>query len=156
MDISSATQMVLGHPFLAGFNPHYLHVFTDCATFLRCGVQDEIFHEGGDADHFYLIQAGRVSLETFVPGRGPVTVQHLGSGEAWGCSWLFPPYRWHFTARAVEPCQLLAFGAARLRAQSEENHDFGFELVRRVSQAMLERLQATRRKLVEFYAPADG
>lgn len=155
MDTPSLLEMVGQHPFLAGFDPRLRHVFTDCVTFLRHGVQAEVFHEEGVADHFYLIHAGRVSLETFVPGHGPVTVQHLGSGEALGCSWLFAPHRWHFTARAVEPCQLLAFGAARLRAQAEENHDFGYPLVQQVSRMMQDRLQATRRRLVEFYATAD-
>lgn len=151
MDDTSITQRILRHPFLQGFDPRYLHLLTDCATFQRCGVQDEVFHEGGDADHFYLIDAGRISLETFVPGHGPVTVQHVTAGEALGCSWLFRPHRWHFTARATEPCQLLAFGAARLRAQAEENHDFGYALMQRVAEVMQGRLQATRRRLVEFY-----
>ena len=151
MDIPSVAQMVVDHPVLAGLDPHYRHLFTDCVTSVRCGVQEEVFHEGADADHFYLIQAGRISLETFVPGRGSVPVQFLGAGEALGSSWMYPPHRWQFTARAVEPCQLLAFGAARLRAQAEENHDFGYELMRRVSRVMLEQLQSTRRKLVEFY-----
>ena len=155
METSYITKVVTEHPFLAGLNPRYRHLFTESASLLRCGVQQEIFHEGADADHFYLIHTGRVSLETFIPGKGLVTVQTLGPHEALGWSWLFPPYRWHFTARAIEPCEIVAFGAVSLRDKAEENHDFGYDLMRRVSQVMLERLQATRRKLVEFYGVID-
>jgi CRP/FNR family transcriptional regulator, cyclic AMP receptor protein len=145
------TRLVTEHPFLAGLNPRYRHLLTESASLMRFGVQQVIFHEGGDADHFYLIHTGRVSLETFVPGKGAVTVQTVGPNEGLGWSWLFPPYCWHFTARAQEPCEIVALGAANLREKIEENHDFGCDLMRRVSQVMLERLQATRRKLVEFY-----
>jgi hypothetical protein len=37
------------------------------------------------------------------------------------------------------------------RLLEQQIRDFGYDLMRRVSQVMLERLQATRRKLVEFY-----
>jgi hypothetical protein len=43
-----------------------------------------------------------------------------------------------------------------LRNYAEKNHDFGYELTRRVSQVMLQRLQATRLNLVEFYAAPNG
>jgi CRP/FNR family transcriptional regulator, cyclic AMP receptor protein len=143
--------LIVSHPFCKGLNPHYLHLLADCASLMRFGVGQDIFREGQDADHFYLIHTGRVALETFVPRAGATTIQTLEAGEALGWSWLFAPHQWQFTARALEPVEAVAFGAASLRENAEENHDFGYELLTRVGHVMLQRLQATRRRLIEFY-----
>ena len=143
------------HPFWTGLNPRFLHFLNECATLERYGVDQPIFHEGGQADHFYLIIKGRVSLETFVPGKGCVPIQTVGPGDALGWSWLFTPHEWQFSARAIEPCEVIAFGAVGLRERAQENRDFSHELVTRVARVLLQRLQATRRQLVEFYEPAN-
>ena len=59
--------------------------------------------EGEQADHFYLVRHGVVAIETFVPGRTTTTIETIETGEIIGWSWLFPPYRWHFDARALVP-----------------------------------------------------
>jgi hypothetical protein len=65
------------------------------------------------ADRFYIIHKGRVALETFVPRSGPTTVQTVNAGAALGWSWLYPPYQWQFSARAVEPVGQIVFAVSR-------------------------------------------
>ena len=149
MDTLEST--IVKHPFLFEFNPHYYHFLNECALLRRFDPDQEIFHEHGNADSFYLIQSGRVALETFVPGRGMEMVHTLQPGEALGWSWLFPPYQWHFTAKAIEPAELIVFDAAHLREKTEENRDFCNELLTRITRVVLRRLQATRQRLIEFY-----
>lgn len=144
--------IIRSHPFWEGLNPHYFHILNECADFVKFGEEQPIFRAGVEAEHFYLICSGQVALETFVPGRGAITIEMLGPGEALGWSWLFPPYRWHFSARSVELTETIAFGANELRKYAEENHDFGYELTTRVGRIILQRLQATRLQLVEFYS----
>ncbi len=86
-----------------------------------------------------------------MPNRGVTTVQTINAGDALGWSWLFPPYRWHFSARAVDPAELIAFGAQYLREQAKNDPVFGFDLITRVANVLLQRLQATRMKLLDFY-----
>jgi len=143
--------LIVKHPFLSELNPHFYHFFNDCALHRRYEPGQEIFHEHGNAEHFYLIHSGKVALETFVPGRSRVTIQTLGPGEALGWSWLFPPHQWHFSASATEPTELIEFDAASLRDKVEENRDFGNELVTRVARILLERLQGTREQLIDVY-----
>ena len=143
--------VIVKHPFLSGLDPHFYHFFSERASFRRYEPGQEIFHEHGNAEHFYLIQSGKVALETFVPGRGMVTIQTLGPGEALGWSWLFPPRQWHFSASAAEPTELIEFDAAHLREKAEENRDFGNELISRVARILLERLQGTREQLIDVY-----
>jgi CRP-like cAMP-binding protein len=143
--------IIAGHPFTKDLNPRYLHLLTECASYERFAIEQPIFQESFEADHFYLIHAGRVALQTFVPGSGVTTIQTIGPGEALGWSWLFPPHRWHFTAVALEPTEAVALGARKLRDEMEENHDFGYAIALRIGQLMLERLQATRMRLLELY-----
>jgi CRP/FNR family cyclic AMP-dependent transcriptional regulator len=79
------------------------------------------------------------------------TIQTVGAGEALGWSWLFPPYRWHFGALAVESVEAVALCARTMRNRMEENHEFGYAIALRVGHVLLERLQATRLRLLEIY-----
>ena len=144
-------EMIVNHPFWAGLNLHHFDLLKKCATFQRFDVGQSIFQEGGHADNFYLIQKGRVTLHAFVPGRGAVTVQTVSGGDALGWSWLFPPHQWHFSAHSSDPTEAIVFGAKLLRDEAEQNHDFGYELTKRVSKMLLQRLQETRLLLVNFY-----
>jgi CRP/FNR family cyclic AMP-dependent transcriptional regulator len=149
--LETLEEMIVNHPFWAGLNLHHFDLLKKCATFQRFDVGQSIFQEGGNADHFYLIQKGRVTLDAFVPGRGAVTVQTVGGGDALGWSWLFPPHQWHFSAHSSDPTEAIVFGAKLLRDEAEQNHDFGYELTKRVSKMLLQRLQETRLLLVDFY-----
>jgi hypothetical protein len=50
-----------------------------------------------------------------MPGKGRITLQIIGPSEALGWSWLFPPYRWHFSARSIDITDAVCFGARSLR-----------------------------------------
>jgi CRP/FNR family cyclic AMP-dependent transcriptional regulator len=140
------------HPFLTGLKEEVRDLFGDCATLRRFASNQQIFQEGGEADHFYLIISGKVALETFVPGLGMVTIQSLGPGDALGWSWLFPPHQWHFTASTQAPTEVISLDAAQLRYKAEENREFRDELLTRISKTLLERLLATRVQLIDVYA----
>lgn len=107
-------QLIADHPFWKGLDPHYFPRLNACASDARFGLQQQIFLEGSDADRFYLIHSGRVALETFMPGTGVITIQTIGTGEALGWSWLFPSYRWHFSARSIDETEAVAFDAQAL------------------------------------------
>jgi CRP-like cAMP-binding protein len=145
--------VIASHPFLRGLGREVLPMLSAAATLDHYGVGELIFHERREADRLYLLQHGHVVLEAFVPGRGTVVLQTLGPGEALGWSWLFPPHRWQFSARSVDATQIISFDAVRLRELAEEHPDFGRELVTRMVQVLLTRLQATRSKLEEFHYP---
>jgi CRP/FNR family transcriptional regulator, cyclic AMP receptor protein len=61
------------------------------------------------------------------------------------------PYQWHFGARALELTRAIAFDGACLRLKAEADHDLGYELLKRFSQTIIERLQATRLQLLDVY-----
>ena len=146
--VKAVASVIAEHPFLHGLKPEHLCLLADSAMRVRYETSELIFREGDPANRFYLIEQGRVSLESHRRDEAPVAVQVIGPGDVLGWSWLFPPYYWHFDARAVEPTTAIFFYGTRLREQCEQDHDFGFEMMKRMTQVVIHRLQATRKQLL--------
>jgi CRP/FNR family transcriptional regulator, cyclic AMP receptor protein len=145
------TRIVCEHPFLRSLSPAYLDILNECLEEKEFRPGEIIFREGEIADRFYLITQGRVTLESHVCGHGYLGVQDLGPDDALGWSWLFPPYVWHFQARSIEATTALAFNGAHLLIVCEKNHEFGFDLMKRLAQILIRRLQATQKQLVTLH-----
>lgn len=139
------------HPFFQGLDPEYLRLITGCASNIRMNAGEFLFREGEDADRFFVIREGSVKLELFAGGRGPVTIQTIPENEIVGYSWLFPPYRWVFSGRAVTPVRLFVFDGLCLRGKCDDDPKLGYELMKRFSRMMMGRLQAARLQLLDLY-----
>lgn len=140
------------HPFLAGMNPTHLTLLTDCAIPVQFRKGQTILREGEMANRFYLIESGKVVLESGEGFGEPVIVETIGAGDLLGWSWMFPPYVWHFTARAVEPTQAIFFYGTILREYCERDHSLGYELFKRITPVMMKRLQSARHKMLSVHA----
>jgi len=140
------------HPFFQGFRPDHIKLIVGCGSNIRFNPGDFLFREGAEINQFFVLRQGKVSVQIYVPGRGPVVIQTLGEGEVLGWSWLIAPYQGRFDAQAVELTRAIAFDGKCLRGKCEEDHDFGYELLRRFSEIMVRRLEATRVQLVDIYA----
>jgi CRP-like cAMP-binding protein len=92
-----------------------------------------------------------VAVEATIPGRDQVIVQTLSAGEVLGWSWLTPPYRWQFGARAIEPTTAIVLDTGQLRTLAEQDPPFGYALAIRLLVVVLDRLQATRARLLDLY-----
>lgn len=139
------------HSFLRSLPPAYLSILTDCAQSREFAAGEIIFREGEIADRLYLVEKGRIVLESHSTPSACLVVQELVADDVLGWSWLFPPYVWHFQARAVEPTRAIAFNGAHLLVACERNHEFGFDLMKRLAQVLIQRLQATRKQLVRLH-----
>jgi len=140
------------HPFFAELDPAYVKVLVGCASNVRFEAGAYLFREGQEANHFYLVRAGKVALDIVQPQRPPVTISTVEEGEILGWSWLVPPYHWHLDARAMQQTRAIALDGKCLRAKCEENHDLGYELLKRFAGIIEQRLNATRMQLVDVYA----
>lgn len=135
-------------PFLKGMEWRHLEAMAHCAMAVELEANVHIFRVQEPANRFYLIHAGRVSLET--PHEGNVTqVQIVEAGDVLGWSWLFPPHEWRFDARTLEPVQALFFYGTQLRDLADQDPAFCCAIMRRMSKVILQRLQATREQLVQ-------
>jgi len=140
------------HPFIEGMASDYVNILAENACVVRFEPGEPIFREGGDADRFYLIQHGKVALEIFHLEHGSIVLQTIGEGEALGWSWLVPPYKWRFDARAVDTTTAIMLDGKRLREECEHGKSLGYELLQRFAQVLEQRLQATRMQLLDLYS----
>lgn len=141
------------HPFLAGLSAQHIKVLAGCSSVREFGEGEVIFRAGEPANGFYLIENGAVALEGSVFEHGTITTDTLSAGEPLGWSWLFPPYLWHYHARAISPTTALFFDGATLHQLCREDLTLGHELFKRMSEVMVRRLQASRARLIEALKP---
>jgi CRP-like cAMP-binding protein len=151
MEIENLGKILRQHPFLEGLPEHDLEVVIGCASSVRFTDGTYLMHEGDVANKFYLIRSGRIALETDLNARGTMRIQTVGPGEVLGWSWLISPFRWHFSAFAVSDVLAIALDGECLRRKCENDHDFGFDMLRRLAQVMERRLEATRMQLLDLY-----
>ena len=149
-------ELVADHPILAGLPGDAVAQVAGCARNVAFDTGALLLGEGAAADTFFLLRRGSVALEIHSPGAGSLVVETLRAGQVLGWSWLFAPYRWHFDARALEPVGAIAVDGACLRQKADADPAFGYELVRRFAAVILDRLQATRLRLLDLYGHGDS
>jgi CRP/FNR family transcriptional regulator, cyclic AMP receptor protein len=140
------------HRFFAGLEPLYCEMIAGCGKNVRFDAGQYLFQESEPADQFYLIRHGRVAFEITVPGRGAVRFLTVDPGEIVGVSWLVPPYRWNYDAKALELTRAIALDAKCLRGKCEDDHHLGYELMKRFVPELVQRLHTTRLQMLDVYS----
>jgi CRP-like cAMP-binding protein len=142
--------LIAKQPFFKGLNSQQLQLLAGSALEMKFETGATIFEEGSPANRFYLILTGRVELAAEMEDRNVISVQTLGPGDDLGWSWLFPPYSMHFTARALEPTTTIFFYGTRLREQCEQDHELGYQIMKRIAEVATQSLGATQRRLMQY------
>ena len=153
MNKQSIEDYLSSHAFFSGLDENFMQFASNSATELQLKKGDILFRQGEPADKFFLLRRGQVSVQ--VPALvGPaLEIQHLGEDQILGWSWLMPPFRWHFLARAVEDTDLIEFDGSAILAHCEEDPKFGYELFKRFAALMSERLEVARQKMIDQWDP---
>jgi CRP/FNR family transcriptional regulator, cyclic AMP receptor protein len=144
-------RIVLAHPFFAGLEAELAQVISGCARNLRFESGQYLGREGDPADEFFLIRQGKVALEILPPGRAAIVFATQGEGDMVGVSWLVPPYRWRFDARAVELTRVIGINGKCLRDKCEADDHLGYEMLKRILPVIVQRLAETRLQILDVY-----
>lgn len=144
-------ELIAASPVFAGLPADDLALIAGCGRNDGFEAGQLLARDGDPADTFFLIRQGRVALELHTPAQGGLIIETLDPGDIVGWSWLFPPYRWHYDARAIEPVRAIVFDGACLRGKCEEEKTLGYDLMLRFAQVMNDRLQHTRFRLLDVY-----
>jgi CRP/FNR family transcriptional regulator, cyclic AMP receptor protein len=136
------------HPLFEGLGERDRNIFASCAMRATYEPGQLLAVANQPANCLHLIINGLVTLES-PEVDSPVRVQQLGAGDVLGWSWLFQPYCWHFNAIAEQPTDTIFFYGSRILQACNNNHDFGYELFRRLSGILVQHLEPMRAKWIE-------
>ena len=153
-DEANLVRKLDAHPFLRGVSGEVLRRLATISREETFAQGTVLLREGAEANTVFLLQSGLVALEINVPGQGPARLESVRGGDIVGLSWLFPPYRWHLDAKAIEPTAVLAIDACRLRAWMNEDAELGHAMSTRLVRQLYERLERVRLQRLDIYKAA--
>ena len=109
-----------------------------------------IFNEGAEARKFYLVEEGRVAVESLLDRgmRFPISV--VSAGQAFGWSALVPPHLYTATVVALSNLRVIAIERERLLTQMQANTSFGLTIMQNVASIISSRLRSLEFTLVGF------
>ncbi|GAA1912686.1 hypothetical protein GCM10009716_23070 [Streptomyces sodiiphilus] len=114
-------------------------------------VGTRLFEEGENAERFWIIRSGTVSLDLSVPGLRAPVFETVGEGELLGWSWMVPPHRWRFGAQTAGEVTALEFDAAAVRDLCDREPEVGVTILKAVTEALAHRLTAARTRVLSVY-----
>ncbi len=144
------------HPFFSDMSERARGLIAGCAANRVFHDGDHLLRQSDPADTFYLIRHGTVSVQINVPGRAPLVIETLEGGDVLGWSWLVPPYRVSFDARAVGLVRSLSIDAKCLRGKCEDDFALGYEFYKHFLPVVVARITAARLQLVDMYGYPDA
>lgn len=151
MHAETMEELIGGHPFFAGLGADAIQLMAGCASNVHFAAGDCIFSQGDAASKFYVLRHGRVALEIHSPERGSLIIDTMDEGEVVGWSWLVPPFRYFGDGRAVTPVSAIVLDGTCLRGKCEADSELGYQLLKRVTSVMYQRMQSARVRLLDLY-----
>ena len=149
-------KLIREHPFFEGMDDDDMEFIAGCAANERFDPGQYVFREGQPADKFYVVRHGSVALEVRTPGRDPIILQTCDEGDVMGWSWLVPPFRWKWDARATTLTRLVSFDAICLRGKLDAEPRLGYAMYKRFVRVIAERLGHARLQMLDLWGVSEG
>jgi CRP-like cAMP-binding protein len=154
MSNQSIAEYLSAHDFFSEFSADLLEFLCECSSSHEIKKGQLLFRQGEDADKFYVVRTGLISLQMPAIMGPTLEIQTLDADQVLGWSWLISPYKWNFQSKAEEDSKLLQFDGAIILARCEQDPKFGFELIKKFAALMSVGLNAARQKMMEEWNPA--
>ena len=153
MSDQSTTEYLSAHEFFYEFSDDLLKFLCECSSTHEIKMGQILFRQGENADKFYVVRNGRISLQLPAIMGPTLEIQTLDKDQVLGWSWLISPYKWNFQTKAEEDTQLLQFDGASILARCEQDPKFGYELLKKFATLMSVGLNAARQKMMDEWNP---
>lgn len=154
MSPSSLKEVLSEAPVFNRMSGDYIERLAGHAVEKSVESGEVLFRIGEPAESFFMLIDGEVSIEIPAVSGPTLQVQRLKAVRVLGWSWLLPPFKWSFNARAETNSRVLVFDGAAVLTDCESDPAFGYEVVKRFSALMAERLDAAHKKMMEQWSPA--
>ena len=151
-DVAEIARRLLHVPLFEGLSVETLAQIVSVSYPKEANAGEFFFNEGGHADEFLVLMAGRVKLTQLTPDGQQVVLRLIGPGDAFGGVGVFGDPIYPISAEAAETASALAWNSATMRQLLETHNQLalnalGFvasrlhDLQRRYRQAMTERVE---------------
>ncbi|WP_339730723.1 cyclic nucleotide-binding domain-containing protein [uncultured Gimesia sp.] len=156
MEIQQLQQILKELRFTAGLSEEDQKKLAEISRSQDFPKHATIFSEGCDHNDVYVIRSGRVEICMSIPARGCLPVLTLEAGDLVGWSSVLQQGEMTATVVAVDDTQTIAIDAARLRTLCEDDHDIGYQMMRRIAMALSQRLVASRLQVLDMFGDASS
>ena len=129
----------------------FVDILAENSVYLEIEPEVFIFSAREVAKNFYLILEGQVSIQMFSHEKGSITIEEIKPGNLLGWSWLKTPNKWQFDTVTLTKTKLISFDAKKIMEKMNENKAFGFAIQNIFLNIIIERLQATRLRLLNEF-----
>jgi len=153
MSNQSITEYLSAHEFFSGFSNDDLKFLCEYSSTREIKKGQILFLQGENADRFYVVRNGRISLQMPAIMGPALEIQTVDEDQVLGWSWLISPYQWNFQTKAEDDSELLQFDGAAILARCEQDPKLGFELVKKFAALMSVGLNAARLKMMDEWNP---
>lgn len=148
---AETTTAIKSIPWFLDLSSESIQRLASTAKVLSRNQGSVIFNEGDQDPYLYIVIEGKVQLESYVPGRGPMPILTAESLDVIGWSSMTPVVRQRTcTARVVGATKLLAFDAESLMACCEKDCELGFVIMCRLANIVASNLLNHRLHLLEI------
>ena len=153
MSDQSTTEYLSAHEFFYEFSDDLLKFLCECSSTHEIKMGQILFRQGENADKFYVVLNGRISIQMPAIMGPTLEIQTLDKDQVLGWSWLISPYKWNFQTKAEEDSELLQFDGVAILARCEQEPKFGYELLKKFAGLMSVGLNAAREKMMDEWNP---
>jgi CRP/FNR family cyclic AMP-dependent transcriptional regulator len=140
-------------PWFQEIDQEHFDKLASISEVIEVDAGKDLFHQGDKQDYLYVIIKGRVAIEIAVPGKGRTRISTAEATEMLGWSSVTPVVRQR-TASAVTvlPSVLVRLNAPELQKLCDQNHTFGYIVMRRIANVAASRLLVTRLQLLDMFS----
>ena len=140
-------------PWFQGISQKHFDDLAGISEVIEIDSGKNLFQQGDKQDYLYVVIKGRVGIEIAVPGKGRTRISTAEPMEMLGWSSVTPVVRQR-TAAAVTvlPSVLVRLDAAKLQKLCDQDHSFGYVVMRRIANVAASRLLVTRLQLLDMFS----
>lgn len=139
------------HPFFSALSEAEIESITQCSTLVNYDPREFILRYQKPADGFWVLLSGQVVLLNHLPGSRLRPIETISAPNILGWSWLLPPFKWHFDAKAQSPVEAIKVDGLVMRDQISTNSELAAKLYPNFMSILMDRLQAARLQSMDIY-----
>lgn len=132
------------YPLFSGLSDYMLEEISLISREIELEEGQWLFCEEAEADKFYVVVEGEISLTTQIYLNDEVrhleAAEPVGAGEVLGWSALVKPHRYTFGGKARKKSKLIQIDGAPFRELLDDNPEDGYHIIKNVAEVIGERL----------------